>query len=124
METPVQTCARLLGALEDLIGQETASLAARDFAAIRLIQQRAAPLVDYVGTHGPAVAKTHPAIRTRVTAVLARRQQNLATLGAQIAETRQRLDETRQSQVRVARIGPAYGRATTAAIPRQLRAIF
>ena len=103
-------CARLLAALEELAAQEAASLAARDFAAVVHLQERAAPLVAHLAEHGPGVAKDDPALVGRIAAWLARRHETGEWLAGQIARTKEKLSEVEAAQRRVARVAPAYGR--------------
>ncbi len=110
METVAQTCTRLLIALEDLASQEAAALDARDFARVVAIQERAAPLVEHLGTHGPAVAGRDPVFRARVVALHARRRQTGDWLAAQVEHAREELHRMAASQRRVAQIAPVYGR--------------
>ncbi len=119
METPAQTCTRLLAALEDFAAQETAVLAARDFAEFARIQRRAAPLVELLGRRGPAIADS--AFRARVRGLLERRRQTDDHLGVEIARAKEELQRTRESEQRVAQISSVYGRA--GATVRQLRAV-
>lgn len=109
METPGQTCARLIEALEDLADREAATLRTHDFAAVAEIQERAAPLVEYLATHGPAIADN--ALRARIWDLLRRRAQTGEWLELQLAEARAEMGQTRASQHRVARIAPVYGTA-------------
>lgn len=113
METPAQMCERLVTALEDLAGQEAATLETRDFAAVIAIQDRAAPLVDLLVAHAPAV--TDRAVRTRITALLAKRHRTGEWLSEQIARTREELQRTETAQRRVAQVAPAYGYGSRAA---------
>ena len=110
METPAQRCTRLLVALEDLAGQEAASLASGDVATLIALQQRADPLVAYLGKHGPAVADD--GMRARVGALLTRRRETAVVLARRIEETRSRLKELEASRRRVARVAPAYIQGT------------
>lgn len=106
METVLQRCSRLLRALEEFAAQEAASLAAGDFATVLGLQQRAGPLVTYLGTHGPDVADE--SLRSRVGALLERRRDNEAALARRIQETRSRLGELDSNRRRVAKVIPAY----------------
>jgi len=119
METPAQLCARLLAALEDLAAQETASLQARDFAAVIHLQERAAPLVAHLAEHGPAVADD--ALRARIAAWLAQRRENGEWLAGQIARTKAELEKLDATRRRVTRLAPVYGRGP--AVTRQLCAV-
>ena len=110
METAAQTCARLVVALEDLVAAEAASLAGRDFAAMVELQERAAPLVDYLATHGPSEADR--TVRARITALLQRRAATASHLEDQLSQVRAELTTTQVAQRRVARVAPVYGHAT------------
>lgn len=95
-------------ALEDLAHQESASLQARDFAAVVQVQERAAPLVVLLAGHGPAA--DDPALRERVAAFLSRRRKTGEWLAGQIVRAKAELDELEASRRRVTRWVPAYGR--------------
>lgn len=116
----MQTCSRLLLALEELAGREAAALQTRDFAAAIELQDRAAPLVEHLAMHGPAVADG--GLRRRVDNFLRRRAETAEWLSSQIAEAREELERTRTSQRQVARIAPVYGSSGPVA-PRQLLAV-
>ncbi len=106
MQTTAQTCARLLTALEDLGEREAVMVREGDFTMVAELQARAAPLVDYLGEHGPAVADG--AFLARIRAFLRRRKESSDWLAVQIAQTRNELQQIRTSEVRAARIRPAY----------------
>jgi hypothetical protein len=120
METPAQRCERLLSALEDLASAEAASVGTRDFSAVLEVQDRAGPLVEFIATHGPAVADAR--LRSRITAFLRRRAETGERIARQISEVREELARTRASQHRVARIAPVYGSAPSPGF-RQLSAV-
>jgi hypothetical protein len=107
MEMPAQTCARLIAALDDLVAREAATLAARDFAAVIELQQRAAPIVELLGAH--AADLTDPALRARLRSVIDRRQRSGEWLAEQIEQTREALAETNEGRRRVRQIAPVYG---------------
>jgi len=109
METELQRCRRLLAALEKLDTQEAASLAAGDWPAVAFLQSRAAPLVEHLSVHGPAVADA--GFRTRLARWLARRQEAAAGLEARIAEVKDELGELEAGARRAERLTPAYGRS-------------
>lgn len=117
METPVQTCARLVTALEDLSGQELACLEARDFAAAIAVQDRAAPLAELLAAHWPEVPDAK--LKARILEIINRRNKTGEWLAEQVAEVRRQLAETQVAQRRVAQVAPAYGNGATA-IRRQL----
>jgi len=119
METPAQTCARIITALEDLAAQEAAALETRDFTAAITIQDRAAPLVEHLATYAGEI--TDPALRARIAAVHARRDRTGEWLAEQISRVRQQLHDLEAGQRRVAQVAPAYGRGAGAS--RQLCAV-
>lgn len=120
METAAQICTRLLGALEDMADGEAASLRHQDFAALAEIQDRSAPLIEYLALHGPAVADH--ALRARVWEYLRRRAQTGERLELQLAEARTEVRRTQDGQRRVARIAPVYG-SSAVPLPGQLLAV-
>ena len=120
METPAQTCARLVAALEDMAASEAASVQNRDFSAVVDIQERAAPLIDYLTSNGPRYADG--GLQLRIQALAGHRRRTGESLSAQIAEAKENLQSTRASQFRVARIAPVYGSAP-ASVSGQLSAI-
>ncbi len=95
-----------MGALEDLGAQEEASVTAGDFESVARLQVRVAPLVAYLGTHGPAVADVE--LRRRLSFWLERRGRTLERMGEQIAATRARLDQLGANRGRLTRVLPAY----------------
>ncbi len=121
METPAQTCARLVAALEDLVAREAATLEARDFAAVVHLQERCAPLVELLGAHHAAV--TDAALRERIRALISRRQQTGEWLAEQIEKTKRALQQANEGRRRVAQIAPVYGRGNAAPSSRQLCAV-
>lgn len=106
METAAQTCARLVGALEELAGHEAVSAAARDFGGLADVQRRAAPLVAFLAAHARDV--TDPLLRERVFRVVGRRQQTAQALGRQAAATREALQAIDERRARIARVSPLY----------------
>jgi len=111
---------RLLGALEELASQESMLLAEEDYDGLRRTQDRAAPIVNELARVGSG--NVSPALRPRLEALLARRQENLDRLSARIEDVRDALLRTQANQVRVSRIAPAYGRHPAAAPQRHLSA--
>lgn len=108
MKTELQRCRRLLAALEKLATQEAASLAAGDWPAVAFLQSRAAPLIEHLAAHGPAVADA--GFRTRLARWLARRQESAAGLDARIAAVKAELGELEAGVRRAKRLTPTYGR--------------
>jgi hypothetical protein len=119
METPAQRCARIVSALEDLVNQEAAALRAGDFDAVNEIQDRAAPLVEFLALH--ATEGDTPQLRQRIGTLETQRQRSADELDAGIARLRDEMQRTTVARRRVAQIAPVYGRPSA---PRpQLRAV-
>lgn len=109
-ETPAQTCARIVTALEDLARQEAAVLQSRNFSAAVLLQERAAPLVEHLVAHEGDVTSSD--LRSRIAAVSALRSQTGEWLATQIERAREELQQMDASQRRIARVAPVYGSGT------------
>jgi hypothetical protein len=109
METLVQRCVRIAGALEDLVGQEAAALESHDYAGVLVLQERAEPLVAFLSQHAPVHAGDS-ALRARITAVQELRTRSALRIANDIVRAKADLDESRLAQRQVARIAPAYGR--------------
>jgi hypothetical protein len=106
METPLQTAARLLTALEDLTAQESVLLRTLDFVDAVSVQERAAPLVDQL-----TALAIHPEVvtlRSKVTAIVERRQQSRHFLDAQLGRLQSELRRIDEARTRLARVAPAY----------------
>jgi hypothetical protein len=99
---------RLVDALEDLTAQEAATLQARKFPDAIAIQNRAAPLVQSLAS---SAADLPDDLRVRIATLLSRRQASDAWLANEIEIVRAKLQETAETQRRVARFAPAYGRS-------------
>jgi hypothetical protein len=120
METPAQRCARLIAAFEDLAGEETTALRARDFVAANAIAERAAPLVEWLANYGSVMT---PPLRERLAAVYAKRAQNSDFLTSEIARAREELQQIGANRRRVAQIAPVYGSGSGSMSPRRLSAV-
>ncbi len=119
MESPAQTCARLLAALEDLVTEEAGLLAAEQVADMVALQERMAPLVERLVTLAPVADGV---LRARVRALVERRAYIGADLAARIAHLRAELDRMAETRHTVQRIAPVYGMVPPAA-PRQFSAV-
>jgi hypothetical protein len=108
-ETPAQQCARIVRALEDLAAQEAAAVETCDFTAAYGVQERAAPLVDFLVQQADSFRDE--ALANRVKAVHTLRAKTGERLGAEIVRTREALREMQAVRSRVAQVGPAYGRS-------------
>lgn len=108
MQDRRHTFNRLVGALEELVTREAATLAEHDYQAVHEIQQRAAPVVDAIAALGRDIADE--VARARVAGLLARRQHSIDALESQLATARAELMAVQESSLRAAKIGPVYGR--------------
>jgi hypothetical protein len=119
METPRQQCARLIVALQDIADQEGASVRSGDMAMVRSLQERAAPLVEWLVQNGPAIADAE--IRRQIAAILALREKSARLLATAAAQARAEVESLNGRQRTIARIAPVYGKP--APVRRQLTAI-
>ena len=108
MEAPRQTFNRLVGALEDLVAHEAASLAEHNYEAVGDIQRRTQTVVEAIADLGSMVSDA--VARARVAGLLARRQHNIDFIESQLATARFELMAVQESTLRAAKIAPAYGR--------------
>ncbi|MGH7959761.1 MAG: hypothetical protein ACREH8_22490 [Opitutaceae bacterium] len=120
METSVQRWARLITALEDLAAQEAATLQSGRVEDALGIQERAAPLVQLLAAHTADVFDA--TLRVRIATLLKRRRQTDAWLEEEIESVRGKLQGLSETQFRVARVAPAYGRSVAPG-RRQLSAL-
>ena len=111
MEAPRQRFDRLVGALDDLVTREAATLAEKDYVAVAEIQRSAEPVVAAIADMGSVIADA--VARARVASLLARRQHSIDFIESQLATARSELMAVQESSVRVAKIAPVYGRAPT-----------
>ena len=102
------TFVRLLVALEEFAAQESLQLAAGNVAAVRQIQERAAPVVAELVRLGrtaiPAV------VHSRLVALVNRRLECQERLDRQIGQMRDALGQTQANLRRIGQIAPVYGR--------------
>lgn len=113
METPLQTATRLLAALDDLASQESVLLRTLDFVDAVSLQERAAPLVDQL-----AALANHPEVavlRSKVTALVDKRQQSRQFLDAELGRLQAELRRIDEARTRLSRVAPAYVVAPTRA---------
>jgi hypothetical protein len=116
METPRQTALRLLSALEDFAAQEANLLRTLDFVEAVGFQERAAPLVQKLAEL--ADDSEVAALRPRVAALLARREQNRHFIDAHLERLQGELRRIEEARVRLARLAPAYSSAHAAVLSR------
>ena len=120
MDASQQRFNRLVGALEDLVTHEAATIAGHNFEAVGEIQQRAQPLVEAIAGMGADVADA--VARARVAALLARRQHSIEYLESQLETARSEMMAIQESTLRAAKIAPVYGRPAASSRESQFRA--
>ena len=106
METPLQTAARLLAALEDLTAQESVLLRTLDFVDAVAVQERAAPLVDQL-----TALAIHPeviSLRAKVAKLVERRLQSRHFLDTELGRLQSELRRIDEARTRLSRVAPAY----------------
>jgi hypothetical protein len=106
MESKSRSIDRLLTALETLVGQEAAQVAAGDHGGVLKTQERTAPVVERLAELGARTADA--GAHARIAAVLARRRRSQQLLAEQINRVGHELDRARASQRRLAGIAPLY----------------
>src|SRR5688572_4638714 len=99
METPLQRISRLVGALEDLATQESATLRAGRLPEAMEIQKRAESVVESVAF---AKVEIPGALRGRIAALVKRRRETDAWIASEIDAIRRKLHEAAESQRRMA----------------------
>lgn len=106
METPLQTAARLLAALEDMARQESVLMRSLDFVATAELQARAGPLIEKLAmlAEEPGLS----ALRPRVAALIERREQSRHFLDAQLARLQAELRRIDETRARLAKVAPVY----------------
>jgi hypothetical protein len=106
METPLQTAARLLGALREMAEQETVLVRSLDLVEAAQISERMAPLVARLCELAtePAVAVLRGAVRE----FLGERQRSLALIDAHLARLQDELRRVDEARHRLARVAPVY----------------
>ena len=120
MDASQQRFNRLVGALEELVTHEAATIAEHNFEAVGEIQRRTQPLVEAIASMGDQVADS--VARARVAGLLARRQHSIDFLESQLETARSELMAVQESTVRAAKIAPIYGRPASSSRESQFRA--
>lgn len=111
METPQQTIARLLTALETLTREEELLFENGLFVESTAVQQRAMPLVRKIAELlvGPNVAQTLEAsLQVRLQELLKNRHLHYERLTARLEETQKELDKIAEAQARARKLRPVY----------------
>ena len=110
MTATESTFVRLLVSLEEFAGQEALQLAAGNFAAVRQIQERAAPVVAELVRLGRNAVPAE--VHSRLVALVALRLQNQDHLDRQIGRVRDSLGQTQANLRRIGQIAPVSGNHT------------
>ncbi len=116
METPGQAGGRLLAALDDLVTQEAAAVLAGDYGVIAGLQSRAAAVGEKLGALAGDLEVA--ALRSKVEALLARREQTQRELTQRLTAVRLEIERLRTVRQRVTRLAPAYGARAAGAASR------
>lgn len=105
-----QTCTRIASALQVLIAEESLALRAGNLSAAEELQERAAPLVDFISAHAGHVREA----RAVIAALRAQRGESSGRLAADLTRLRDQLCALELSRRHLSRIGPAYTAAAGA----------
>lgn len=119
MESSAQRFDRLAAALEQLVEDEAARIAAADYVGVVDVQRRAEPVLVALAKLTSHVSAKDA--RARISSVLQQRERNLATLNERLEAKQAELSALRQSVQRAAKIAPVYGRVLRDTGPKQLR---
>jgi len=108
--------ARLLAALEDLIGREGMYLRAGQYDLVVSNRRRTEPLVRQLAAMAdlPGVRELRPLLD----ATLERSERNAALLREKMQELGYELRRTNQARYRTAQVAPAYSQTAGASTPR------
>lgn len=121
METPAQEAARLLIALDELVGREGGLLRGGYYDLAAEIRERTAPLVQQLaGLAGqPGVEDCRP----RLAALQARSAEHAAFISGKITALAAELRLIDQARHRVAQVAPVYTREPARGTPRWQAAV-
>lgn len=117
METPHQTIARLLTALETLTREEDTLFEKGLYVESTAVQQRTMPLVRKIAELlvGPNVSQTlEKNLQVRLHELLKSRQAHYERLSVRLDETQKELDKIAAAQARAKRLRPVYSAPTGA----------
>ena len=106
----------MVTALADLADQESAALRAGDYVAAAEIQNRCAPLVEFLSGHAEAM-RGRADLLGELRRIRALRNAGSSQLGLRLEEARAERDGLQSSRRRLNQIAPAYGHA--AEVPRR-----
>lgn len=116
METPVQTAARLLGALEEMIGREEKYLQSRNYDLVVQLRERTDPLVrQLVGL------STEPGMsdfRSRVALLVGRSAKHSQILDEKMREVREQIKLADRARRQTTQLAPAYTQGSSPERPR------
>jgi hypothetical protein len=107
METPYQAACRLLVALEQLAGEESANLRNLDLVEAVQAIERAAPLVERLVEL--ADDPTVQALRPQIEILLRQRQQSAGLIDAHLARLQSEMRRVDEARARLTKVVPAYG---------------
>jgi len=116
MEAPVQTAARLLGALDELIDREGNFLRGGDYQQALQIRERSEPIVSALVrlAYAPGVSGFRP----QVAAAIGRSAQHAAFLQEKMAQAGAEIQRLTIAHHRAAQLAPAYAPVPFGARPR------
>jgi hypothetical protein len=112
METPVETCQRLVAALEQLVAEEQGIISAGEFAQVLLVQARIEPVTIRLAEllKLPAVtARITGQILPRLAALQARHAASIETLAARMSESQTTLAALDAARNQLGELKSAYG---------------
>lgn len=107
MTDAARELSRLVGALEDVVGQEAILFHAADYAGIRASQERAGPIVTRLAEMSSSAGA---AISARVVALIERRATLILEMKLVSGQMRRDLTEVGEYERQFGRVAPAYAK--------------
>ena len=111
MDTPGNTCHRLVSALEILVAEEHALVCSGEIRKIRAVQDRAELIIARLAElrRDPTVSSEEfDPVRPRLAGLQARRASSIETVGARLAEMRATLSALNSARGRLGQLDNAY----------------
>ena len=120
MQTPGNTCQRLVAALEILVAEEQCLVRSGEIQKIRAVQERAESVVNRLvelGRDPEFASRDTEALLPRLAGLQARRASSIEMMGSRMAEMRATLAALDSARSRLGNLRNTYGRKRKAGGP-------
>ena len=124
MQTPGNTCQRLVAALEILVAEEQCVVRSGEIQKIRDVQGRTESIIRRLAEirRDPAVAPEETdSLLPRLAGLQARRASSIEMMGSRLAEMRATLAALDSARSRLGKLGKSYGSRRRANLPMMSR---